>query len=41
MEGREYTRKKKVREERQESMRVGKDKQFIERRKTRLQKRRH
>ncbi len=40
MEGREYTRNKKVREEIQESMRVGKDKQFIEK-KTRLQKRRH
>jgi len=40
MEGREYTRNKKVRKERQESMRVGKDKQFIEK-KTRLQKRRH
>lgn len=32
MEGREYMKKKKVREERQENMRVGKDKRFLERR---------
>lgn len=40
MERREYMRKKKLREDRPESMRVGKDKHFLERRKTGLQKRR-